>query len=248
MVLGLRPEETCEPRVDPHIVDALKSLGNEKDLQVSARMIAMYEADQARRAGGLVPGGESGSTAPQGGVTRVLPPGAQSGATPQQGEAASPQAQPAPSEADRQRMEEEFKKADVEDKQRRTEVMGYLQQGKITSAEDLGYAAVIFQHGTCLDHFALAHLLAAKAVERGSEWARPMYALTIDRYRVAAGKPQRFGTQYVPVAGQPGKCELAPVDPTTTDDERKQYRVKTLAEAQAWATSRNVVCGGIMAG
>ena len=29
-------------------------------------------------------------------------------------------------------------------------------------------------------------------MERGSEWARPLYALTLDRYRVAAGKPQRW--------------------------------------------------------
>ncbi len=248
VVLGLRPQETCEPRVDPGIVDTLNALGNDHDAQVSARMKAMYEADQAQRAGGMVPGGEPASTPGQDGVTRVQPPAGQPGAAPQQGEpGTSPHGQPTPSEADRKKMEEEFKKADAADRQRRTEVMGYLRQGKITAADDLGYAAAIFQHGTCLDHFALAHLLAAKAVERGNDWARPLYALTLDRYLVAAGKPQRFGTQYVPVAGKPGKCELAPVDPATTDEERKQYGVKTLAEAQAWAASGNVVCGALMA-
>ena len=209
VVLGLRPQEICDPRVDPSIVDTLKALGNDHDPQVSARMKAMYEADQAQRAGGMVPGGEPGSTPPQGGVTRVQPPAGQASATPQQDEPASPpQGQPTPSEADRKKMEEEFKKADAEDRQRRTEVMGYLRQGKITAADDLGYAALIFQHGTCLDHFALAHLLAAKAVERGSELARTLYALTLDRYLVAAGKPQRFGTQYYRWLASQGSANL----------------------------------------
>lgn len=111
--------------------------------------------------------------------------------------------------------------------------MRYLEAGRITSAESLYYAAFIFQHGDCPDHYKLANRLAGRALDLGYADARWIFAATLDRYRLSQGQPQRFGTQYVSRDG----CTyvLEPVDPKTTDALRARYNVPPLAEAKAMA-------------
>ncbi len=118
-----------------------------------------------------------------------------------------------------------------EDAERRVEVMGYLQDGKLTTGADLYNAAFIFQHGNCPEHYKLANRLAAKAVALDYNDARWIYAATLDRYLLSRGKKQKFGTQYTSADG----CTyvLEPVDPATTDAERAEYDVPSLAEAKA---------------
>jgi len=116
----------------------------------------------------------------------------------------------------------------TEDQQRQVEVMRFLQKGEVNSADDLYHAAMIFQHGNCPEHFKLANLLAEKALERGSDAARWLYAATLDRYLMSQGKPQKFGTQFV-TAGSNGIWKLYDCDPTTTDEERARYKVPSLA-------------------
>ena len=120
-----------------------------------------------------------------------------------------------------------------EDEARRTEVLGYLVEGKIMSARALVDASFIFQHGDCPAHYKLANTLADKAVQLGSADARWIYAATLDRYLLSIGKKQKFGTQYTSSDG----CTytLESYDPTTTDEARAKYDVPPLAAALAQA-------------
>ncbi|HKY54484.1 MAG TPA: hypothetical protein VJM08_09270 [Anaerolineales bacterium] len=88
-----------------------------------------------------------------------------------------------------------MKQGEDESRRRRIEVLQYLQQGKIILASDLYHAAMIYQHGTCADHFKLANELAERSMNLGYQPARWLYAASRDRYLVAIGRPQQFGTQ-----------------------------------------------------
>ena len=120
-----------------------------------------------------------------------------------------------------------------EDTERRVEVMGYLNKGQLTTGNDMYYAAFIFQHGNCPEHYQLANQLADKAIKLGYRDARWIYAATLDRYLLSTGKKQKFGTQYVSNDG----CTyvLEPVNPKTTDAERRRFDVPPLAQARARA-------------
>ncbi len=176
VVLGSYPDEVCEPKVDRQVVDTLNVLGTAHDPHVSERLKAILKADQDDRRpmgpppnGGAMPSGEPGTSLPlpdePGGVplgVTVVPP---------------------PSEEEREQMgEDPFGELGAADRERREEVMDYVRAGKITTAEDLAIAATIFHHGACIDHFALAHLLAAKALERGGPEAQAIYRLSLERY------------------------------------------------------------------
>ena len=128
-----------------------------------------------------------------------------------------------------------IKKAEEEARQRRVEVLKLLQQGKITRAPDLYHAAMIYQHGTCADHFRLANELAERSMDLGYVPAHWLYAASRDRYLLAIGRPQQFGTQlhwdkfrqwYMPA-----------LDFRTTDEERAKYDVPPIAEL--WQRVRN---------
>lgn len=122
-------------------------------------------------------------------------------------------------------------KLEEEDRARRVEVTTYLENGKLAAADDFYYAALIFQHGNCADHFKLSNQLAEKSMNLGNHDARWLYAASLDRYLMTLGKPQKFGTQYVKNK-ESGKWELYSVDPATTDEERAHYDVPPLAETR----------------
>jgi hypothetical protein len=115
-----------------------------------------------------------------------------------------------------------------EDAQRRQETMTYLLAGQICTAESLYYAAFIFQHGNCPEHYDLAHQLAEYARQRGYDAARWLCAATLDRALMSRNLPQKYGTQYV--AYGDGPLELYSYDPDTTDEERREYDVPPLHE------------------
>jgi|GEM_PF-401622 len=121
---------------------------------------------------------------------------------------------------------------DAGDLRRREQVLGYLLAGQVQTTRDLVYAAFIFQHGNCPEHYLLANRLAQIALEAGDPEARWIYAAALDRYQMSQGQPQKYGTQYTLVDG---RYELYPIDPATTDAERAQYGVPPLAVAQARA-------------
>lgn len=132
----------------------------------------------------------------------------------------------------------------VEDRKRQAEISSYLEKGEINSADDLYHAAMIFQHGNCVEHYRLANQLAERAVSKGSNDAKWLYAATLDRYLMNQGKPQKFGTQFVKVGpggmvGAVGKWQLYPVDPATSDEERARYNVPALATQKEKAERLN---------
>lgn len=90
------------------------------------------------------------------------------------------------------------------------------------------YAAYILIHSSSVADLSDAHEYAKKAVEMGSKVTRWLYAATLDRYLVAQGKKQKFGTQFEQIDGA---WRLLPYDSSTTDKERKEYGVPPIHEA-----------------
>jgi len=122
----------------------------------------------------------------------------------------------------------DWERLSEEDRQRRVEVLGYLTHGRLIAPESLYYAAFIFQHGNCPDHYQLAHQLAERALDGGFDQARWIFAATLDRYLLSIGQPQKYGTQFL--VQEDGQWVLQPYDPSTTDEERARYNVPRLGE------------------
>lgn len=114
------------------------------------------------------------------------------------------------------------------DKTRLARVKEILSEIDIEEIWNCHYLAYLFQHGETIEDYKNAHKYAKKAVDMGSNVTKWLYAATLDRWLVAQGKPQKYGTQFRQVNG---KWELLPVDSTITDEERVKYGVPPLSEA-----------------
>ncbi|MCL4353465.1 hypothetical protein M1615_03315 [Patescibacteria group bacterium] len=115
------------------------------------------------------------------------------------------------------------------DKKRKEAVLFLRDLDSIKTGLDYHHGAYILQHGETIEDFALAHEFAKKAVEKGDESAKWLFAATMDRYLLSIGKPQKYGTQFR--TNRNGEPELETVDETTTDEERAKYNVPPLSEA-----------------
>jgi hypothetical protein len=113
------------------------------------------------------------------------------------------------------------------DQQRRMRAQAILDEGGDLVAEDYYHAALLFQHGDAPDEVWLAHTLALKAVDLGSQPARWLSAASLDRWLMYSGKPQKYGTQYV---WDGTRDRLWDVDQSTTDADRAELNVPPLAE------------------
>lgn len=113
------------------------------------------------------------------------------------------------------------------DAERRQRVEELIEAGALQAAVDYYHAAMVFQHGGTPEYSWQAHELAKQAVEMSYEQARWLTAAAYDRWLMQQGRPQKYGTQYIPH----GTCwKLWPIDPTTTDIERAEWNVPTLEE------------------
>lgn len=93
------------------------------------------------------------------------------------------------------------------------------------AAEQLAAAQALLQRTQVADvEFAQQLALAAM---RTLPAARPVAAQALDRLRVLAGQPQKFGTQAHTVDG---RRQQWPVDAWTTDSERAKWGLPGLAE------------------
>ena len=124
----------------------------------------------------------------------------------------------------------------VADAERRQIVGAWLDAGAIQDGRGLWSAAMIFQHGRQVAHYARARELALAAVEEGYADARWLKAAAEDRWLLAQGKRQRYGTQFQEVDGE---WVLAPVDPGVSDAERAKWDVPPLAESRQRAHDMN---------
>lgn len=137
-------------------------------------------------------------------------------------------------QAERQPGEEfDLERMIVEDREHRIEVMGYLEAGQVNRPDDLLHAALIFQHGDCPAHYALAAQLAERAAKQERPDAYWLYAAATDRYLLSIGRLQRYGMQYN--ASPDGQIFLCPIDTNFPDEERLKIGVVTLAEAHETA-------------
>lgn len=113
------------------------------------------------------------------------------------------------------------------DRQRRERVREMLAAGEVTEGLDLFRAALIIHHGDTLDDFWEAHTLSNRAAEMGVRSAKGLAAMAYDRWLLAQGEPQKFGTQFVNCGDT---YRLLWTDPLTTDEEREEWGVLPASE------------------
>jgi hypothetical protein len=98
------------------------------------------------------------------------------------------------------------------------------------SASDLFRAALIMQHGSSPEDFALAHELASKllAMDPQDSRSKQLFAVTKDRNLLSLGRKQLYATQYVV---ENNVLRLSPVeDDATVDEARSALGLIPLAE------------------
>ena len=73
--------------------------------------------------------------------------------------------------------------------------------GEITKPMDQLHAAFVYQHAECADDYQVAYELASAAEASHEVPAAfpPLSHLAYDRWQLALGKPQRYGTQLFPM-------------------------------------------------
>ena len=116
------------------------------------------------------------------------------------------------------------------DSLREARVYELLDSGKVRTGQDYYHAAMIFQHGGDTVASGMAVKMARQAVALDSAVNRWLLAAAIDRDLMRRNEPQIYGTQYIKTTAD-GPWELYTIDTTKiSDEERKAYRVETLAE------------------
>ena len=127
-----------------------------------------------------------------------------------------------------------YEEINERDEARRQEILALLARGKIRTAQDFFYSAVIFNHGQTNDHYRTATSLAWIAATLDP---KPKYlyetASTWDRVMLKHGKPQWYGAQEK--RDDKGKqIDFFPIDDTAvTDEERVRFQIKPRARLMA---------------
>jgi hypothetical protein len=115
------------------------------------------------------------------------------------------------------------------DAERRKHLQNIVASEGLLDPNDYYKAAWILNHGEKAEEIWQAHILAKKAAELGLSRARWLAAATYDRWLMYQGKAQKYGTQIVP----DGKRQRVwDVDPATSDVERAEWDVPSLAEME----------------
>ncbi|MBP9145657.1 MAG: hypothetical protein KBF21_13975 [Thermoanaerobaculia bacterium] len=122
---------------------------------------------------------------------------------------------------------------------RREEAAGLVSQGRVRQPEDAFHAAALLVESERPAEVALAAELGRQALARDPDLlaARPLVATAVDRGEMLAGRPQKYGTQFVE---EGGKWKVYAVDPAVTDAERAEWGLPPLADAVAQAAEINL--------
>jgi hypothetical protein len=123
------------------------------------------------------------------------------------------------------------------DRRRRMRVGEIFGEGCMSTAADFAAGALIFQHGDMPEHYLQAFFWSSRAVDLGDASQREMMALSVDRYLIATGRKQLFGTQAQRPKGERCYC-LPAVEPSFPDDERARF-TERLAARERWVASMN---------
>lgn len=112
---------------------------------------------------------------------------------------------------------------------RRRRIQEIVAAEGLEKLDDYYNAAWILNHGETVEEIWQAHVLAKKAAELGLRRARWLAAAAYDRWLMYQGRLQKYGTQIVP----DGKRQRVwDVDPGTSDTERAEWDVPSLAEME----------------
>jgi len=127
-----------------------------------------------------------------------------------------------------------------EDKTRRERTLQLYKEDQVKTAKDYLNAGIVFQHGTDSIDSAMAVKSFEKAIQLDETLNKWWYAAAVDRDLMRRGKPQIYGTQFIKKSAN-GRWERYKMDPTqVTDEQRKYYKVETLAEQEAKERSMNL--------
>lgn len=118
------------------------------------------------------------------------------------------------------------------DEAREGRIKELLRTGALHSGADYYHAAMILQHAPEANDYLLAHDLCVIAIAKGEERAKWLAAASLDRFLMAIGRQQRFGTQFISKRSY-RPPHLAPVDLDVPDQLRRELNVPTLEEAKA---------------
>lgn len=117
-----------------------------------------------------------------------------------------------------------------QDSMRRIRVYELIKEGKLQTGKDYYHSAMIFQHGNDTTASAMAVKLMKTALVLDSTVNKWLLAAAIDRDLMRRNEPQIYGTQFIKPS-KDSKWIRYKIDSTKiTDQERKAYRVETLAE------------------
>ena len=124
------------------------------------------------------------------------------------------------------------------DRERARQVLALVEAGQARTADDYFHAAMVFQHGSTADEVERAHQYALRAVELepAHSKARWLAAAAEDRVRMYRDEPQRWGTQF---RREGDRWVVYRVDPATTDAERAEWCVPSLAATQRMVDEMN---------
>ena len=88
---------------------------------------------------------------------------------------------------------QELRQRDID---RKAQVVEMHSRGEVNTANDLYHAAVIFLHGNEPKDFLTAHRYAVIASINGHRAGRWLAAASLDRFLMASGMAQVYGTQF----------------------------------------------------
>lgn len=116
------------------------------------------------------------------------------------------------------------------DMKRIKELLSLHEAGRICTATDKYLAAGTLQHSQEPDQIKISYDLALEAMNGHAPNGAWLVAQIFDRYKVARGLRQWYGTQFSTREGK--KC-IFEVDTAATDEERKTHGIAPLAETYA---------------
>ena len=104
-----------------------------------------------------------------------------------------------------------------------------VEAGDVKTGIDRFHASVLLVESSDLEDLKLSEKLALQSAEQGVELGRRVAAEAIDKQLVKKRLPQRYGTQYEWVVAL-SAWRLYPIDPSTTDADRRAMGVSPLEE------------------
>ncbi len=132
---------------------------------------------------------------------------------------------------DRSRWQQSLMRIMQVDAQDRNRIKALSMAGKLKTGDDFHEAGYIMHLGIDSSDFLAAMRFADSAISLGDTSARSLFAHAEDKYLMSLGRPQKYGTQFH-MDEKTGKVKSYPIDPHTTDADRREMGLPTLKVLQ----------------